>query len=67
MQKVPKLTYTEQEAAEALGVSVRALSRARGSRELAFHQDRPRARVFYLRADLEAWATRGRVEAKDRA
>ena len=67
MQKVPKLTYTEQEAAEALGVSVRALSRARGSRELAYHQDRPRTRIFYLRADLEAWATRGRVEVEDRA
>jgi len=42
-------------AAEHLGVSVHALHRLVADRRVPYHQERPGARCWFRRAELDAW------------
>jgi hypothetical protein len=47
-----------RQAAAHLGISVHALHRLTGSRAIPFHQDRPGARCWFLRSELDEWRMR---------
>jgi excisionase family DNA binding protein len=46
---------TTHQAADYLGLSVDAVHRLTSQRRIPFSQERPRAKCFYRRADLDAW------------
>ena len=44
-----------KQAAEYLGISVHALHRLTAERRIPLHQDRPGARCFFRRSELDEW------------
>lgn len=44
-------------AAEYLGISRHALHRLTAERAIPYHQDRPGARCYFRRSELDAWRT----------
>lgn len=49
---------TTPQAAAHLGISVNALHRLTGQREIPFHQQRPNGRCYFRRAELDDWRQR---------
>ena len=50
---------TTPQAAEYLGMSVHALHRLTADRRVPFHQDRPGAKCFFRRSELDTWREAG--------
>jgi excisionase family DNA binding protein len=51
----PDRWLTSTEAAEYLGLSVDALHKLTSTRSIPFAQDGPGAKLYFLRAHLDAW------------
>jgi excisionase family DNA binding protein len=50
---------SSRQAAEYLGITLAALHRLTASRRIPFSQDRPGARCWFRRGDLDAWRQEG--------